>query len=90
MLASGDRLSHARLRQLGNLLGMSDGAEHLHAILELPHDSPAFAHDVEAIAFARNPIYAILHEACCADGHADRAGRPSGCCPPPTPTIPRS
>ena len=69
VLASGDRLSHARLRQLGNLLGMSDGAEHLHAILELPHDSPAFAHDVEAIAFARNPIYAILHESSYADGH---------------------
>ena len=69
VLASGDRLSHARLRQLGNLLGMSEGAEHLHAILELPHDSPAFAHDVEAIDFARNPIYAILHESSYADGH---------------------
>ncbi len=69
VLASGDRLSHARLRQLGDLLGMSDGAEHVHAILELPHDSPAFAHDVEAISFARNPIYGILHESSYADGH---------------------
>jgi pimeloyl-ACP methyl ester carboxylesterase len=69
-LASGDRLSHARLRQLGYLLGMSDGPEQVHAILELPPDSLAFAHDVEAIEFARNPIYAILHESSYADGHA--------------------
>lgn len=71
-LASGDRLSHARLRQLGNQLGMSDGPEQVHAILELPPDSLAFAHDVEAIEFARNPIYAILHESSYADGHATR------------------
>jgi pimeloyl-ACP methyl ester carboxylesterase len=69
VLASGDRLSHARLRQIGHLLGVSDGAERVHAILELSPQSPAFAHDVEAIAFARNPIYAILHESSYADGH---------------------
>jgi len=69
ILASGDRLSHGRLRQIGNLLGGSDGAERVHSILELPPGSPAFAHDVEAIGFARNPIYAILHESSYADGH---------------------
>jgi pimeloyl-ACP methyl ester carboxylesterase len=69
VLASGDRLSHARLRQIGQALGMSDGAERVHAILELAPDSPAFAHDAEAIGFARNPIYAILHESSYADGH---------------------
>jgi pimeloyl-ACP methyl ester carboxylesterase len=69
VLASGDRLSHARLRQIGHPLGMSDGAERVHAILELPADSPAFAHDAEAITFARNPIYAILHESSYSDGH---------------------
>ena len=69
VLASGDRLSHARLRQIGHLLGASDGAERVHAILELAAGSPAFAHDVEAIGFARNPIYAILHESSYADGH---------------------
>lgn len=69
MLASGDRLSHARLRQIGHLLGASDGAERVHAVLELSAQSPAFAHDVEAIGFARNPIYAILHESSYADGH---------------------
>ena len=55
------------------MLGMSDGAEDLHYLLELPADSPAFRHDVEAaLGFARNPLYAILHEACWADGGATR------------------
>jgi pimeloyl-ACP methyl ester carboxylesterase len=68
-LASGDRLTWRRFRQLGQMLGMSDGAEALHYLLELAPDSPAFLHDVErAAGFARNPIYAILHEACVADG----------------------
>jgi pimeloyl-ACP methyl ester carboxylesterase len=70
-LPSGDRLTSRRLRQLGNLLGMSDGAEKLHYLLELPTDSPAFLHDVEAaLPFARDPIFAILHEASWADGGA--------------------
>ena len=52
---------------------MSDGAEGLHYILELPADSPAFRHDVEAaLGFARNPLYAVLQEACWADGGATR------------------
>jgi pimeloyl-ACP methyl ester carboxylesterase len=72
-LPSGDRLTGPRLRQLGMLLGMGPGAERLHYILELPHDSPAFLHDVEgALDFRRNPIYAVIHEACYADGCATR------------------
>ncbi len=72
-LPSGDRLSWRRFRQLGSGLGMSDGAERLHYLLELPADSPAFLHDVEnATPFARNPIYAILHEASWADGGETR------------------
>lgn len=72
-LPSGDRLTSRRLRQLGNRLGMSAGAEELHATLELPPDSPAFRHDVDgALAFPRNPLYAILHEACWADGGTTR------------------
>lgn len=67
-LPSGERLTSRRFRQLGNVLGMSDGAEHLHYVVELPFDSPAFLHDVQdAAPFSRNPLYAILHEACCAD-----------------------
>ena len=72
-LPSGDRLTPRRFRALGALLGMSDGAEALHYIVELPFGSPAFLHDVEAAdGFARNPIYAILHEASWADGGATR------------------
>jgi pimeloyl-ACP methyl ester carboxylesterase len=70
-LPSGDRLTVRRFRQLGNMLGMSSGAEGLHYILELPFGSPAFLHDVQApMPFARNPIYAVIHEACYAPGVA--------------------
>ena len=72
-LPCGDRLTWRRFRQLGHMLGMSDGAERLHYILELPPDSPAFLHDVEgAVGFARDPIYAVLHEASWADGGTTR------------------
>jgi len=73
LLPSGDRLTPRRFRQLGSMLGMSDGAERLHYLLELPPESPAFRHDVEAeTSFARNPLYAVVHEACYADGCATR------------------
>ncbi|HET8606054.1 MAG TPA: alpha/beta fold hydrolase [Gaiellaceae bacterium] len=70
VLASGDVLTPRRLRQLGGLLGMSYGAEQIHYVLELPPDAPAFRHDLEAALphYARNPLYAIVHEACYADG----------------------
>lgn len=72
-LAGGDRLSSGRLRQLGIMLGMSDGAERLHYLVELSPDSPAFLHDLDRhLGFARNPLYAIIHEACYADGVATR------------------
>jgi pimeloyl-ACP methyl ester carboxylesterase len=72
-LPSGDRLTGRRVAQLGGMLGMSDGPERLHYILELPPDSPAFLHDVDAaLEFSRNPIYAVLHEACWADGGRTR------------------
>ncbi len=72
-LPSGDRLTWRRFRQIGSALGMSDGAEQLHYLLELPFDSPAFLHDVEAgMMFARDPLYAVVHEACYADGCATR------------------
>jgi pimeloyl-ACP methyl ester carboxylesterase len=69
VLPSGDQLTARRFRQLGLMLGMGDGAEHLHGIVELPPDSPAFLHDVEVGAgFSRNPLFAVIHEACYADG----------------------
>jgi pimeloyl-ACP methyl ester carboxylesterase len=77
-LPDGDRLTWRRLRSLGHMLGMSDGPERLHYILELPPGSPAFLHDAaDAEGLNRNPLYAILHEACYGDGTATRwsAGR---------------
>jgi pimeloyl-ACP methyl ester carboxylesterase len=72
-LPDGDHLTPRRIRQLGQVLGMSDGAEALHHLLELPPESPAFLHDaLAATGFARNPLYAIVHEACYADGGATR------------------
>lgn len=72
-LPSGDRLTPRRFRQLGQLLGMGDGLERLHYIVELPVGSRAFLHDIErAYPFARNPLYAVIHEACYASGHATR------------------
>lgn len=75
VLPDGGRLTSRRFRQLGWHLGMSDGAETLHYILERPVDSPAFAHYVhEALPFgaARSPLYSVLHEACHADGFPTR------------------
>jgi pimeloyl-ACP methyl ester carboxylesterase len=68
VLPSGERLTSPRFRQLGLRLGMSDGAEWLHQIVELPIDSPAFLHDVmNGSAFSRNPLFAAIHESCYAD-----------------------
>ncbi|MEX2547257.1 MAG: alpha/beta fold hydrolase [Chloroflexota bacterium] len=73
-LPSGDRLTSRRFRQLGGWLGDSAGFENLHHVLELPFGSSAFLHDAEtgAMRFARNPIYATLHESSYADGVATR------------------
>ena len=72
-LPSGDRLTSRRFRQHGNLLGDANGFELLHHIVELPLGSNAFLHDAEpGMRFARNPIYATLHESSYADGGATR------------------
>jgi pimeloyl-ACP methyl ester carboxylesterase len=72
-LPAGDRLTQRRFRQLGQLLGMGDGFERLHYLIELPFGSRAFLHDVEvAYPFSRNPLYAVIHEACYASGAATR------------------
>ena len=67
-LGCGDRLTVNRLRHLGNVLGMSDGAERLHYVLERPLRSPGFLDAADdPMGFMRNPLYAIVHEACYAD-----------------------
>ena len=68
-LRCGDRLTVNRLRHLGNVLGMSDGAERLHYVLERPLGSPGLLHDADdPMRVIRNPLYAVVHEACYADG----------------------
>jgi pimeloyl-ACP methyl ester carboxylesterase len=61
-------------RQVGSALGMSDGPEHLHYLLERDPRSPAFSWDLAAaLPFnGRNPLYAVIHEASYADGGATR------------------
>jgi len=72
-LPSGDRLTGRRFRQIGHSFGMSDGAERVHYVVERPFGSRAFLHDVDgSVHFARDPLYAAIHEACYADGCATR------------------
>jgi pimeloyl-ACP methyl ester carboxylesterase len=61
-------------RQIGNILGMSDGAEQLHYLLERDPRSPGFVWDLAAaLPFkGRSPLYAVVHEACYADGQSTR------------------
>lgn len=74
VLPSGDLMTTRWFRQVGNALGMSDGAAALHFLLERDPGSPAFAHDLAAMLpfQGRNPLYVAIHEACYADGQATR------------------
>ncbi|MGQ7296180.1 alpha/beta fold hydrolase [Quadrisphaera sp. KR29] len=66
---AGDRVTSRTLRAAGHSLGMSDGADGLHALLERPVGSPAFRADAaDPLGLARNPLYLLVHEACYADG----------------------
>src|SRR5690606_16783117 len=73
-LPDGSAVGVERLRRLGHLLGASQGQERLHHLLDLDPASPAFAHDLAAaLPFGgRNPLYAVIHESCWADGVATR------------------
>jgi pimeloyl-ACP methyl ester carboxylesterase len=70
----GSPISRRLMRTIGNVLGMDDGAESLHHLLEHDPTSPAFAYDAaRMLPFdARNPIYAVLHESCYCDGGTTR------------------
>ena len=72
-LPGGDRLTPRRFRQVGHGLGMSNGGDRIHYLVEMPFGSPMFLHDVQAaLPYTRQPIYAIIHEASYADGVATR------------------
>ena len=63
-------VSRRLVRTIGNHLGMDGGAEAIHFLLERDPGSPAFAHDLAAMLpfNGRNPLYAVIHESCYADG----------------------
>lgn len=75
-LPDGSRLSAERFQALGAMLGQSAGSHELHYLIEGLYDadadlSDAFLADVwERVSFLRAPLYAVLHEACYAQGAA--------------------
>ena len=76
-LPDGGLLSVQAFQSLGSLLGQSAGSHALHYLLEDPFAgeelSDAFLYDAQArLSFAGAPLYAVLHEACYAQGGATR------------------
>jgi pimeloyl-ACP methyl ester carboxylesterase len=77
-LADGSPLTVERFQSIGAILGGSAGSHELHYLLEDPWDtagglSDAFLAEIaERTSFARTPLYAVLHEACYAQGPATR------------------
>jgi pimeloyl-ACP methyl ester carboxylesterase len=77
-LPDGSPLTVERFQSIGGMLGTSAGSHELHYLLEDPWDgdgglSDAFVSEVAGrTGFARAPLYAVLHEACYAQGPATR------------------
>lgn len=72
-LPGGDLLDGAMLRSVGIMLGEGAGIERVHELVELDPESPGFGHDFDWLnPYPRNPLYAVLHESCWADGFATR------------------
>lgn len=77
-LPDGSPLTVERFQAAGQVLGQGDGSHQLHYLLENPWDgdgglSDAFLAGVwDRVAFLRAPLYAVLHEACYAQGAATR------------------
>jgi alpha/beta hydrolase fold len=77
-LPDGSPLTVERFQSVGGMLGEADGSHELHYLLEDPWDgdgglSDAFLAGIAGRAgFLRAPLYAVLHEACYAQGPATR------------------
>ena len=77
-LPDGRPFTVAALQSLGQMLGAGAGSHELHFLLEDALDgdgelTDAFLHAAFArLSFAASPLYAILHEACYAQGAATR------------------
>ncbi|MGW0466349.1 alpha/beta fold hydrolase [Streptomyces sp. NPDC003027] len=81
-LPNGGLLTPRSFQSLGNLLGSGEGTHQLHHLLEDafvptpagPALSDAFLENVQALlSYAGHPLYALLHEACYAQGQAPTA-----------------
>ena len=77
-LPGGTRLTVEAFQSIGGMLGSSTGSHQLHYLLENPFDgdgglADAFLHDIMGrVGFTDAPLYAVLHEACYAQGAATR------------------
>ena len=77
-LPDGSPLTVERLQSVGDLLGQASGSHELHYLLEDPWDGDGGLSDVflgevaQRTSFAPAPLYAVLHEACYAQGAATR------------------
>jgi pimeloyl-ACP methyl ester carboxylesterase len=76
-LPGGGLLTVEAFQALGHGLGMSTGSDQLHYLLEDPFAggelSDAFLNEAQSrLSFAAAPLYAVLHEACYAQGGATR------------------
>ena len=70
----GSAITPRLVRTLGNQLGLHGGSAAVHHLLERDPRSPAFVPDLEALLpfGGRNPLYAVVHESCYADGGPTR------------------
>ena len=77
-LPDGAKLTVEAFQAIGGMLGSGSGSHQLHYLLENPFDgdgglSDAFLYDImERVSFAAAPLYAVLHEACYAQGAATK------------------
>jgi len=77
-LPGGTRLTVEAFQSIGGMLGSGSGSHQLHYLLENPFDgdgglADAFLHDIMGrVGFTDTPLYAVLHEACYAQGAATR------------------
>jgi pimeloyl-ACP methyl ester carboxylesterase len=69
-LPDGQAVTPRVLRTIGNQLGLDGGSEAVHYLIEQDPSSPTFGHDLAALLpfDGRNPLYAVVHESCYADG----------------------
>ncbi len=74
-LPDGSRLTVERFQSVGQMLGSGDGSHRLHYLLEDPFAGTQLSDDFlhrmnQYLTFAAGPLYAVLHEACYAQGAA--------------------